>query len=406
MSTSIPHRAIVFLSLAAFASAATVRISDPLLPQLAVDFRVSLGEAAGVVTGFAAAYGLLQAIYGPLGDRFGKYKLVLIGTLVSGATTASCALAGSLVALTALRIGAGATAAVIIPLSLAWIGDVVPYQNRQAMLARFMSGQVLGLVFGQIVGGVIGERFGWRMAFIGIASVFLVAAAGLASEFRANPATRLAPPAGPRESLGRAYLHSFDILKRPWVRTILVCVFMEGLATFGAFAYVGGALHARFGIGFGVVGALLGAYGVGGFLYTLIARRLVPLIGETGLAACGGALICASFIGLAVLSAWQQAAIPIFGIGLGFYMLHNTLQTNGTQMAPDARGVAMSFFAASFYIGQSVGVFAISLVIDRTGAAPAFLTAAAIMLALGFALARAIRGRAGMADSIVRSTKI
>jgi predicted MFS family arabinose efflux permease len=43
-------------------------------------------------------------------------------------------------------------------------------------------------------------------------------------------------------------------------------------------------------------------------------------------------------------------------LGLGFYMLHNTLQVNATQMAPDRRGAAVSAFAACFFLGQSTGV--------------------------------------------------
>jgi predicted MFS family arabinose efflux permease len=42
--------------------------------------------------------------------------------------------------------------------------------------------------------------------------------------------------------------------------------------------------------------------------------------------------------------------------GLGFYMLHNTLQVNATQMAPERRGAAVSLFAFCYFFGQSVGV--------------------------------------------------
>ena len=43
-------------------------------------------------------------------------------------------------------------------------------------------------------------------------------------------------------------------------------------------------------------------------------------------------------------------------MGLGFYMMHNTLQTHATQMAPERRGAAVSSFAACFFLGQSAGV--------------------------------------------------
>ena len=43
-------------------------------------------------------------------------------------------------------------------------------------------------------------------------------------------------------------------------------------------------------------------------------------------------------------------------IGLGFYALHNTLQTNATQMTPQARGTAVAVFSSAIYLGQTAGV--------------------------------------------------
>ncbi len=70
--------------------------------------------------------------------------------------------AGSLATLAGLRLLSGVTAAAIIPLSMAFIGDHVAYEQRQATLARFMSGQILGLIGGQVIGGIVGDLLGWR----------------------------------------------------------------------------------------------------------------------------------------------------------------------------------------------------------------------------------------------------
>jgi len=55
-------------------------------------------------------------------------------------------------------------------------------------------------------------------------------------------------------------------------------------------------------------------------------------------------------------SNWWWAMPASFLSGLGFYMLHNTLQNNATQMAPERRGAAVASFAAAHFIGQSAGV--------------------------------------------------
>jgi YNFM family putative membrane transporter len=78
---------------------------------------------------------------------------------------ALCGLAGSLPQLVAARLGSGLAAGAIIPLALAFVGDVIPYQRRQPVLGRFISGNILGQLFGQAAGGVLGDYFGWRNVF-------------------------------------------------------------------------------------------------------------------------------------------------------------------------------------------------------------------------------------------------
>ena len=101
------NRAVFLLSLAAFASAASLRATDTLLPQLAAEFSVTTGSAASVVTAFAISYGLLQAVYGPLGDRYGRYVMVCAATLASALGTFACAWAPALDTLILARFAAG-----------------------------------------------------------------------------------------------------------------------------------------------------------------------------------------------------------------------------------------------------------------------------------------------------------
>jgi len=82
--TPLPRGTIAALSLAAFGSAIAVRVTDPLLPDLASEFGVPLGEAADVITVFSIAYGVSQLFFGPVGDRFGKYRVIAWTCLAGG----------------------------------------------------------------------------------------------------------------------------------------------------------------------------------------------------------------------------------------------------------------------------------------------------------------------------------
>jgi predicted MFS family arabinose efflux permease len=78
-------------------------------------------------------------------------------------------------------------------------------------------------------------------------------------------------------------------------------------------------------------------------------------------------------------------------------MLHNTLQTNATQMAPQARSTAVAIFSSALYLGQTAGVAAASLVVDRHTAEPVFLASAALLpvLALWFTRSLVLHRRRG-----------
>jgi YNFM family putative membrane transporter len=391
-ATGSPSSAIGLLALASFAAQAMVRSTDSLLPQIAADLEVSVGAASVVVTFYMLAHAAVQLVIGPIGDRTGKYLCVAFASAAAAVMVACCGLAPTLPLLVAARLGSGLATGWIIPLALAFVGDVIPYERRQQVIGRFLSGQILGQLFGQAAGGVLGDYFGWRNVFFILAALLGLAAAGLFYELWRNPITRLG---GAAQQPRRGFVADYSaVLRSPWARLVIVMAFIESSAMFGAFTYVGADLHLRFGVTFTLVGLFIGAFAIGGLIYSLSVRQLVYRFGPTGIAAGGGMLLALAFVMLALERHYAIAPAAITMIGLGFYMLHNTLQTNATQMAPEARGTAVAIFSSSLYLGQTAGVAVGGLVFDRFTAVPLFLIAGVALLALGFWFARAIRRRA------------
>ena len=387
--------AITLLALASFASQSMVRVSDSLLPQIATDFGVSVGSASIVVTAYALAHGSVQLIIGPVGDRFGKYACVTAAAAMSTVLVLMCGLAGSLSTLVAARLACGLSAGWIIPLALAFLGDVIPYERRQQVLGTFLSGQIFGQLFGQAAGGVLGDLFGWRNVFFFLAALFAVATIALLIEFFRNPITHAGHATATRS---RGFVKDYaTVLRSPWARAVIVMGFVEALFMFGAFAFVGADLHLRFGISFAMVGIFVGAFAVGGLIYSLSVRALVNRLGQIGLVTSGCVLLALSYLTIAFTPQAYVAPFAIMAIGLGYYMLHNTLQTNATQMTPQARGTAVATFSSALYLGQTLGVAINGIVFDHFGSLPVFAIAAAGLLGLGLWFARALRQRQGEA---------
>ena len=388
----VPTRSIILLAGAGFASQAMVRVTDSLLPQIAADFGTTVGEASIVVAAYAVSHGSIQLVIGPVGDRFGKYRTVAVMCALASILVALCGTVQSLSALAVARFASGAAAGWIIPLSMAYVGDVTPYERRQPILGRYLTGQISGQLFGQAAGGVLGDLFGWRNVFFVLAAMFALATAGLVFELLVNPRTRAARHSGETAPGFIAGYHA--LFSNPWARLVILAVFIEASIGWGAFAYVGADLHLRFGLTFGAIGLIVGTFGVGGLLYAACVSQLVNRFGQAGLAIFGGVLLGLAYLTLAIGAHWWLAPIAVTAIGLGFYALHNTLQTNATQMTPQARGTAVAIFSSAIYLGQTLGVTAGALVFDRFTAVPLFAATAVALPALAWWFAAKLRQHA------------
>ncbi len=75
-------------------------------------------------------------------------------------------------------------------------------------------------------------------------------------------------------------------------------------------------------------------------------------------------------------------------------MLHNTLQTNATQMLPEARGTAVAGFSSALFLGQSAGVALAAPIVDRAGAPFVFVVAAVLWPILALWIVRRLERRA------------
>ena len=368
-----------------------VRSVDTLLPQIATDIGTTVGTASIVVTVYAFTHAAVQLVVGPIGDRAGKYRTIAVACALSALTVALCGLAQSLGALTIARLAAGATVAWLVPLSLAFIGDVVPYEQRQQVLGRFLAGQVLGQLIGQAAGGVIGDHLGWRAVFFVLAGLFALAAVALVVELATNPLTR---PAGRPLASGRHPFADYaNVLGNPWARFVLLVTCIEGALVFGVFTYIGADLYLRFGLSFTAVGLVIAAFGIGGLSYAATVHLLMNRLGQIRTALGGGLVMGAAFLTLAIGPTWLFAPFASAAIGYGFYMHHNALQTVSTQMAPEARGTALGLFSSIYYLGQSLGAALGAPVVDRFGVPPLFAISALLLPALAWWFTRRLKRR-------------
>jgi predicted MFS family arabinose efflux permease len=382
---------IILLSGAAFFSGAALRICDSLLPRLAHDFGRTPGAAGQVIISFSIAYGLMQLLFGPLGDRFGKARLVCVALFGCTAGALASALAPGFEALVWTRVAWGMAAAGVIPLAMAWIGDTVPYERRQATLARLLTGTLSGMMAGQLAGGLFADSaLGWRGAFFTLAAGYAVVAILLLVRVSTTPA-----PATPAARAPLAFVAQLrSVLQVPWARVVLVAVLAEGIFLLGPMAYLPAYLHLRYGLSLSAASALIALYAVGGLVYAVAARQLVRRLGERRMVLAGGLLMGAGFLAWLLSPLWALAGPIALLVGFGTYLYHNTLQTHATQMVPAVRGTAVALFAFCLFVGQAIGVTAAGYAFDHWGYVPLLLAPALALALAGWGFAGALQRRA------------
>lgn len=372
-----------------FASVISTRLCDAMLPALAQAFATSTREAAATISAYAIGYSVMLLVYGPLGDRFGKLRVIGIAAASCAISTTCAAFAPSMQALVLARAAMGAGTAAIVPLTVAWIGDTVPLEQRQQTLARYSGFTVVGMVFGPLLGGLFAQTLSWRLAFVLLVPLF----AGLSLTLLLRPLLPVAAASGPVQP-PESYLQRMRLLLgSDRARIVLVGACVETALGIAPIAFLPTVLYERFGLPPLYGGGVAALFGVGGLVFSRTAAYLLRRLGTTQMPALGGVTIAVALSLLALMPHWSWATVACALAGFGFFAIHNTLQVQATQLSPTSTGLAVSLFSSCIFIGQSAGVALGALTFTRFAPAWSFGAAALGMLLLGLAVRRAMASR-------------
>ncbi|MBC8078583.1 MAG: MFS transporter [Chloroflexales bacterium] len=377
-----PHPLLlIMLQLAVLLVAAEARMIVPLLPAIAADLHITIGAAGLLISAYALPYGLFQLVYGPLADRFSRQRVMGVALGLFALGTVACGLAPSNDVLTIVRFCTGAAGAGVVPVALAYIADLVPYEQRQAALGRIISVASLGGVISAALGGIVATLVSWHALFLGYGALALLTALVLL-----QIPVRQARPAVPQR-VGLLAPYRALIAQGGWRMVALFgLVGFEGFAAISTLSYAGTLLAARDQLSYGAIGGLLMLNGVGTMLAARMVGRMVGRLGEGGLVRLGGALMALSYVLMALSPTLVYFPLAMLLSGAGFALAHSTLQTRATELAPAQRGTAIALFAFALLLGSGLGTFVAGQAIERVGFTPTLL-GTALALALFVAIA-------------------
>ena len=372
------RRTIAILSVCGFASALSTRFVDPMITVIARDLAADPLQVALLSTAYALPYALIQLVLGPIGDALGKELVTKIIMVVLTVTLFACAAAASLGMLFVFRVLSGMAAGGIIPLGLATIGDRVRMEDRQVAIGHFLTAVLTGQLLGGIGAGFVADRFGWRGVFVFAAALAAISTLAVLVGFRSYRSS------GGELSFASAGRRYRSILAITRVRWLMFFVFAEGILIYGVHPYVAAMFEASGTGGPTEAGIAIAGFAVGGILYTLMVGVLLRVLGLFRMLRVAGLIAAAGYLALAPVLPVPYAVAAMFVVGIGFYMLHNSFQTQMTGVVSDGRASALALHAFGFFIGQAIGPVLFGLFLSNLGRAPALVACACGLVALGF----------------------
>jgi predicted MFS family arabinose efflux permease len=358
------------------------------VPKIAFDLGIDVKTAALLSSAFTFPYAFAQPVLGPIGDIFGKTRLMNLSLAVVVTTTLMCAFATDFTLLVTLRVIAGLLAGGIYPVGMAMIGDLVPVHQRQVAIGRLLAIALTGNLIGATISGVIGDILGWRGVFFSIGAFGLVTAVIAFFAFRGLNR----PPPKPF-NLASVAAGFRGVLSDPRAKFCFGSVFFEGIVIHGMFPYVALLLLAAGATRSSYAGTVIAGFGLGGILYSLAVPFLVQRVKERQLMLAGAAIAAFAFLMIALNLDWYYQAIVFAAFGIGFYMLHTCIQLHVTELTQTARGTALSLHSCAFFSGQAIGPIYYGFAFSHIGTGPTLIIGSVVMIVIGLVCARFLRHR-------------
>jgi predicted MFS family arabinose efflux permease len=351
------HR-LLALALGTFAIGTGSFVFAGLLEGVARDLSVSVATAGHLVTVFAVTYAMSSPVLATLTGNVGRKK-VLIGAMalfVMG--NLASVIAPSFELLLASRVVAAAGAAVFTPTAAAVASSLAPPEARGRALSVVTGGLTVAFVAGIPLGSLIGTYSSWRMTFVMVGVLGIVAALGVRFLL---PAVENPPVVSLQERV--------HTLRQPAVLAALLFTLVALMGGFVVFTYISPLLAQITGFA-GVSGMLL-LFGSAAMVGNSLGGYGADHVGYERLMALIVVALTLSLLAFSLLVRISGSAPAVLGVcaalvgwGIAGFALNPLQQYRVVQLAECTRNVALSLNASAIYLGQGAGAFLGALALD------------------------------------------
>lgn len=161
-----PNLILFALWLLIFSASSQIIIIAPILPVIGEQLAMPESLQGILVTSYAVMVGIFALIIGPISDKVGRRRVLLIGTLAMAVALSLHGLAQTWQQLLIMRAVAGVAGGILSGSAVSYVGDYFPVERRGWATGWIMSGAATGQIVGIPLGTVMADFFGFRVPFL------------------------------------------------------------------------------------------------------------------------------------------------------------------------------------------------------------------------------------------------
>ncbi|MGW0804444.1 MFS transporter [Nonomuraea sp. NPDC002799] len=336
-------RTLTVFTLTAVLVSGQLYVVIPLLQDMATGWGASAGGLTWLVTAFGIGYGLGFLLFGPLSDRYGRRRLLMIGLPLAAVTTAAVALSPSPEVALALRAVQGVAVAMFPPAGMAYLAERIEPRRRVVAIASVTGAFLASAVLLQVAAQLLVDAIGWRGLFLLSAAGFALAALGLRA---------IMLPDLPREGAGSP-LSAYRALPGLLFDRVLVLRYIATIMLMVGFVAVYTGLQI-----YGVASAAeLLTLRAAGLPSIVLVPIVMPWLGRVSATTRAMVFLSLGALALAVVGLAGGAALILLlalyvgATAAGLPAMNEAISARAGQ----ARGTALALFSFALAVGGSVG---------------------------------------------------
>ncbi|OJD64260.1 MFS transporter [Bacillus sp. NH11B] len=353
---------IRILAIVAFFVGLDSLLVAPLLPAITETISMPDGSGGLLITIYALCYGITAPLFGPMSDRVGRKRMIIMGFVIFSISTFCTGIARNFEMLLLFRGLTGLSGAMIMPSIFALVGDKVTYESRGKAMGTIMGAMVGSTVIGVPIGAFLSEVGNWQWTFysIGLLTLFITL---LVNQLLENEK----PRDEVRVSITKTLIASLKmVLVNVSVLFALLATFLWTIGLHGMFSYIGVYYGNNFGLSVGEIGIVIFLAGIGSVAGNIFGGKLADKVGKRNVVSI--ASIVASISVMIFSLSIENLAIAItvhiiWSLFIGFGQASLTALIS--ELKPAVRGTVMALNSSAMYIGMTIASGAASLAVSN-----------------------------------------